>query len=1013
MYLRILVPLLALALSISSLAVIPRRVSAGDVEDYTELEQQYFRTFAQGRFADAEKLSRQLLTISKRSFPRFVVHDLSRVGDCRNALGEYADAIEFYSQALEIMKTYKPQNEIERLGGIGTVNNSLIGLGACHHHLAHYEQAIGALQQAIEWNVKFDQNPAMRAKAMNILALTYGKQHETAKAHKTYAETVAFIEPVAVREPQPGLPTLMLATTLHNWAILHKEAGHYDLAEPLLRRALRLIVSAVGWNNAETGNFAATLASTYYQQGRADEALPLLRYAIEVQETLLGAEHPYTLVAVGKLGDLYFFQEDFASAEPLYRRVIAGYERRLGPDHPELCSPLWMLGRCLALQQRGREAEAELQRGVAVCEKHLGPNHVNTIQTLMWLAWCEAGQGKDQESFERATKTLQLGENQPLPGWLTARLHDLRAAHYWAQGKRDEAFAAAELASHAIEQGRWHTGGGEVDRAAAFQEAIRSHYDRLLQWRIELGDLEQVFQTIETIKARTFLEELETKGLDYLAGLSPEERAKIQNRESELRQTLSAAELRFGELPLLGPQPDPAAVQKQQRLASEVNQARQSLYEHLAEVRRSSHVYQQLMARQRQATRVADVQQKLLAENELLLLYRIGSTSSHVLAIRPQKVQIYELKIDDVAAQTLGLAAGPVGEEELASVLVTGKDSVLSALSSPKSGSTANAKLAALTSTLLPADERAALLSGEVKRLTIVPDGPLSLLPFEALITKLEPGEEPQYLLDVGPPIAYAPSASVLLNLATRETTAMPAREPVLTLGDPAYAVVAATTQDAVDRRMGVTRAADRFRAGLTRLPHSGLESIWVKQLCDKADLPAVQLTGALATEGQLRSLISGRQIIHLACHGMADQRYGNLFGALAVAPGKPGNPRDDGTLSMSELYELDLSGCELAILSACETNYGPQQRGEGVWALSRGFLVAGSRRVVASNWVVDDRAGATLISYFTNYLTRDGKDPALRNYAAALHKARQQVRKEEQWKHPFYWSSLVLVGPK
>ena len=56
---------------------------------------------------------------------------------------------------------------------------------------------------------------------------------------------------------------------------------------------------------------------------------------------------------------------------------------------------------------------------------------------------------------------------------------------------------------------------------------------------------------------------------------------------------------------------------------------------------------------------------------------------------------------------------------------------------------------------------------------------------------------------------------------------------------------------------------------------------------------------------------------------------------------------------------ELAIKDCELAILSACETNYGPQQKGEGVWALSRGFLVAGARRVVASNWLVDDEAGS------------------------------------------------------
>src|SRR6185503_16267466 len=103
--------------------------------------------------------------------------------------------------------------------------------------------------------------------------------------------------------------------------------------------------------------------------------------------------------------------------------------------------------------------------------------------------------------------------------------------------------------------------------------------------------------------------------------------------------------------------------------------------------------------------------------------------------------------------------------------------------------------------------------------------------------------------------------------------------------------------------------------------------------------------------------------------HGLVDQSYGNLFGALAVTPGPAGaaDPADDGFLTLAEIYELVLHAAELSILSACDTNYGPQQQGEGVWSLARGFLVAGSKRVVASNWLVDDEAAATLIYYFAN----------------------------------------------
>ena len=97
----------------------------------------------------------------------------------------------------------------------------------------------------------------------------------------------------------------------------------------------------------------------------------------------------------------------------------------------------------------------------------------------------------------------------------------------------------------------------------------------------------------------------------------------------------------------------------------------------------------------------------------------------------------------------------------------------------------------------------------------------------------------------------------------------------------------------------------------------------------------------------------------------------------------------------------MNLKGCELAILSACETNYGPQQRGEGVWALSRGFLVAGSRRVVASNWLVDDEAAATLISYFCSGLAQAEQKGQTPDYADALHKAKRLVHREEKWASP------------
>jgi CHAT domain-containing protein len=125
------------------------------------------------------------------------------------------------------------------------------------------------------------------------------------------------------------------------------------------------------------------------------------------------------------------------------------------------------------------------------------------------------------------------------------------------------------------------------------------------------------------------------------------------------------------------------------------------------------------------------------------------------------------------------------------------------------------------------------------------------------------------------------------------------------------------------------------------------------------------------------------------------------------------GQGADDGFLTLAEIYELDLRSCELAILSACRTNYGPQQQGEGVWALSRRFLVAGARRVVSSNWLVDDEAAASLVSYFCALTARAQQRGSPIDFGHALQSAKRWTRQQPPWQSPYYGGTFVLVGPE
>jgi hypothetical protein len=95
-----------------------------------------------------------------------------------------------------------------------------------------------------------------------------------------------------------------------------------------------------------------------------------------------------------------------------------------------------------------------------------------------------------------------------------------------------------------------------------------------------------------------------------------------------------------------------------------------------------------------------------------------------------------------------------------------------------------------------------------------------------------------------------------------------------------------------------------------------------------------------------------------------------------------------------------------MVVLSACNTGLGKDVKGEGLVGLTRGFMHAGSARVMASLWQVDDEATAELMKHFYRQMLVEKKSPA-----AALRGAQTAVRQQRRWSAPYYWAAFVLQG--
>src|SRR5262249_21741886 len=148
----------------------------------------------------------------------------------------------------------------------------------------------------------------------------------------------------------------------------------------------------------------------------------------------------------------------------------------------------------------------------------------------------------------------------------------------------------------------------------------------------------------------------------------------------------------------------------------------------------------------------------------------------------------------------------------------------------------------------------------------------------------------------------------------------------------------------------------------------------------------------------------------------------------LAGANRPPQLEQDDGVVTALEVADLDLSGVELAVLSACETGLGEVASGEGLLGLQRAFQVAGARATVASLWSVPDDPTRVLMERFYANLWQSKKkmtklEALLEAQRWMLGKGSADTAVQRGMKRrgappddsgrlpPYYWAAFVLSG--
>lgn len=208
-------------------------------------------------------------------------------------------------------------------------------------------------------------------------------------------------------------------------------------------------------------------------------------------------------------------------------------------------------------------------------------------------------------------------------------------------------------------------------------------------------------------------------------------------------------------------------------------------------------------------------------------------------------------------------------------------------------------------------------------------------------------------------------------------------------------------------------------------LPGSKQEIMQIESLLKANKWQVTSRTGMEGTEESFLS-IHGKapQLLQIATHGFyyTPERAANvvylkgysdamMLSGIVLSGGNAawsGKDLPDGVLggilTSNNIARLDLSGTEMAVLSACQSGQG-LVTSEGLYGLQRAFKKAGVGTMVMALWSVSDKAATEFMTTFYEQLA---SKQCRWNKRKAFENAKSIIR--EKYPEPFHWAAFVML---
>ncbi len=871
---------------------------------------------------------------------------LNNIGEVYNWSGNLQKALEYYQKAQPIWVDLGDHyGQAQTLLYFGYTYSDM---GDVKKSLAHYEQAL-SLWQAID-------NYRGQAQTLTAMGRLFSRLGDSQKALDFFDRAMKLAQMVGDRLEQ--------ARIFNGRGYIHERLGDNRTALDCYTDALKLF-KAVSYRNGE--------ASTLQELGRV-----------------------WSLIGENEIA-LDYFQKCYALSRAIADQHLSAYALR---------------GMGMSYGSKGNQTKALKYYKQALPLYHLANDRRGEASVLNLIGRLYHGRGQGHLALGYYRRALQLNQEAG------DRIHQSLTLYNIASAERDRGYL-----KHALGQIEAALQIVESLRAEVASRDLRTSYFASIQQYYELA-IDLLMRQREDSSSKNFaaaaLEASERARMRSLIELLAEARAEIrqdgdptliQRAGVLLKQINGLAERKAKQIGANAPQNEiNDTVEEITALSVERDKVE-------AQIRIKSPRYAALT--QPQPSSLSEIQ-GLLDDNTILLEYALGAERSYLWAVTRTDLKSYQLparaRIENIAR------------------------SVYELLSSPQQGSDKSEKRRAAEYW-----GQASKLSGMIlkpvsgllgsKRILVVGDGVLQYIPFAALpisesgkqMDKSANGGEKgktnsvthvqrSIPLIVRHEIVNLPSASTLSVLRRETAGRRPAPKTIAVLADPVFQADDLRALAAIRKSKGapenripiinpLNRDLGRMRSGevFERLHATENEARAIEEVTSDSERLVVRgfdANRALVTGPEL----SQYRIVHFATHAVLDRDNPELSAIVLSLFDQQGKSQE-GLLRLHDIYNLNLPA-ELVTLSACNTGLGKEIKGEGLIGLTRGFMYAGSARVLASLWKVEDEATSNLMRRFYRNLLKEKMGPA-----AALRNAQIALWQDTQWSSPSWWSAFTLQG--